>query len=291
MHLRRLAGDVTVVHVPFPTAEVGYLLSRPHGKLVVRYQSDVVRQAAAMRVYGPVLDAFLKRAAVILVASQPYLESSTTLAPHYDRCRVVPLGIVPAEYAAPSPNVVAELRERYGAEFVFFCGRHRYYKGLDILVRAAQSIAAPVVIGGDGPERLACERLAKQLGAGVHFVGSLSQDDLVAHLHACGVFVFPSVARSEAYGIAMLEAHVCGKPVVATRLGTGVEFVNEDDRTGVNVTPGDPDALAAAVNELLKAPERRSAMGQYAQQRVHEHFDAARIARAEYEIYREVIER
>jgi rhamnosyl/mannosyltransferase len=174
---------------------------------------------------------------------------------------------------------------------VFFCGRHRYYKGLDVLVRAAQSIGAPVIIGGDGPERLACERLAKQLGVNVQFVGALSHENLVAHLHACGVFVFPSVARSEAYGIAMLEAHVCGKPVVATQLGTGVEFVNEHDRTGVNVTAGDPDAFAAAVNQLMKDPERRSEMGQYAQQRVLTHFDAAHIARAEYEIYGEVIER
>ncbi len=287
-YMRRQSADVMVVHVPFPTAELGYLMARPDAALIVRYQSDIVRQAAAMRIYGPAFHAFLRKAKAILVASPQYLETSESLRPHRDRCHVVPLGIEPEDYSAPANSTIEALHERYGGEFVFFCGRHRYYKGLDVLADAASRIDAPVVIGGDGPERARCEALAKEGGGHVRFVGALSEEDLVAHLHACGLFAFPSVARSEAYGLSMLEAHVCGKPVVATKLGTGVEFVNEDGKTGVNVPPGDSAALADAINALMANPVRRAELGAYAKARVFESFTAERVAKMEFDLYQEV---
>lgn len=287
-HLRRVPADVVVVHVPNPTAEVGWLVASPKARLVVRYQSDVVRQASAMRFYAPVQQRFLDKADVIITTSQQYLETSTTLEPFKDRCRIIPLGILPEEFVRPSDDTIAELLRRYGGPYVLFSGRHRYYKGLENLVRASKRIQAPVVIAGDGPERKACEALARDLDAPVHFAGALNRDDLVAHLYGCDVFAFPSVARSEAYGISMLEAHACGKPVVATTLGTGVEFVNLHNQTGLNVPPRDPVALAEAINILLENPEQRRAMGEFARTRVETELHAEHIARREFEVYREI---
>ncbi|GMV93899.1 MAG: glycosyl transferase family 1 [Candidatus Hydrogenedentota bacterium] len=287
-HMRRIQADVVVVHVPNPTAEIGWLVSRPEAHLVVRYQSDVIRQASAMRYYAPIQRRFLDRAEVIITTSQQYLETSTTLEPFKDRCRIIPLGILPEDFLHPGDDTIAELRQRYGGPYVLFSGRHRYYKGLENLVRASKRIQAPVVIAGDGPERKACEALAKELEAPVHFAGALTREDLIAHLHGCEVFAFPSVARSEAYGISMLEAHACGKPVVATTLGTGVEFVNLHNQTGLNVPPRDPVALAEAINILLENPEQRRAMGEFARRRVETELHAEHIARREYEVYREI---
>ena len=289
-YLRRAKADIVVIHVPNPTAEVAYLLARPSGKLVVRYQSDVVRQKAAMRFYGPLQMKFLRKADIILAASDNYVETSQVLAPLRDRCRVIPLGILPEEFDNPDPDRVATLRERYGGGYVFFSGRHRYYKGLEYLVRAAATVKAPVVVAGDGPERASCETLACETGGRTFFTGALTQGDLVDHLHGCEIFAFPSVARSEAFGIAMLEAQACGKPVVATRLGTGVEFVNLDGKTGVNVPPRDPDALAEAINGLLDDPMRARAMGAFARKRVEQEFHAERVARAEFEVYQGLLE-
>jgi rhamnosyl/mannosyltransferase len=283
--LRRTRADVMVLHVPNPTAEIAWLLVRPRTKLVVRYHSDVVRQASAMFVYGPVQQWFLRTADLIIPTSQPYLDSSVTLQPHRERCRVVPMGIVPSDFDPPPEESIRRLRERYGRPFVFFCGQHRYYKGLDVLIRAARRIHAPVVVAGDGPERERCRQLSKAIGVNVAFPGELSQADLVAHLHACDVFAFPSIARSEAFGIAILEAHVCGKPVVATNLGTGVEFVNLDGQTGLNVPPNDADALSNGINALLDDPEMRRRYGEFARQRARTQFDAATIARIEFELY------
>jgi glycosyltransferase involved in cell wall biosynthesis len=286
LHMRRLRADVLVIHVPNPTAELGYLLARPPGKLIVRYHSDIVRQASAMKVYGPFQMKFLRQAAIILPTSQAYIETSETLRALREKCRAVPLGILPEEFSRPDPARIAALSAQYG-RFVLFSGRHRYYKGLEYLVRAGQQIKSRVVIAGEGPETARCKLLAQELGVNAAFPGALSHDDLVAHLHACDVFVFPSVARSEAFGISILEAHACGKPVVATRLGTGVEFANLDGRTGINVAPRDAEALASAVNALLEDESKRLAYGAFAKQRVETDFRADVVARREFEIYTE----
>lgn len=289
-HLRRCAGDVTVVHVPNPTAEVAWLLARPRSALIVRYQSDIVRQAAAFRVYGPVQMTFLAKAAKILVTSPQYLDTSPVLQQFRGKCEIVPLGILPEAFQEADAERVAALRDAYGGGYVLFSGRHRYYKGIEVLVRAAAHIDAPVVVAGDGPERARCQALAESLGVRVHFPGVLSHAELVAHLHGCEVFAFPSIARSEAYGLSMLEAHACGRPVVATRLGTGVEFVNQDGITGLNVPPNDPDALAAAINALLADSARRAHMGAAARRRVETELHAAHLARVEFDLYRETLE-
>ncbi len=289
VYMRRLSGDVMVVHSPNPTAELGWLLSRPRGALVVRYQSDVVRQASAMRVYRPFQQRFLRQAAMILPTSEQYVASSAVLQPLAEKCRIAPLGIIAEDYANPDAAQVQALQARYGAPFVFFCGVHRYYKGLPWLIRAAASIAAPVVIAGDGPERENNIALASELGVDIAFPGALSHEELTAYLHACAVFAFPSAERSEAFGLSILEAHACGTPAVATRLGTGVEFVNEHGKTGLNVPPKDADALAAAVNDLLENDAQRQEMGAYARERVRLVFDAETVARREYELYEEAV--
>lgn len=288
-YLRAQRPDVFVVHVPNPTAELSWLMARPKGTLVVRYHSDVVRQAAAMRLYRPFLMKFLRQAAIIIPTSEPYLRTSEILREVADRCRVVPLGIVTEDFAQPDESRVTALRAAYGGDFVLFSGMHRYYKGIPWLVRAAAQVKKRVVIAGDGPEREGCMQLARELGVDIAFPGQLSHEELVAHLHACAVFAFPSVARSEAFGISIMEAHTCGKPVVATTLGTGVEFINEHGRTGLNVRPQDAEALAHALNTFLDDPERRAGMGAYAKARIAERFTAEQVAREEFALYEEAL--
>jgi rhamnosyl/mannosyltransferase len=288
-YLRGTDADVVVLHVPNPTAELSWLIAPPRGILVVRYHSDVVRQARSMTVYRPFQQRFLGRAALILPTSTQYRDSSPSLAPFLGRCRVVPLGIVPEDFGTPAPEQVRTLQSRYGGPFVLFTGRHRYYKGLPWLVEAARDIATPVVIAGDGPAGRGVRELARSMGVPVHFPGHLTHGELVAHLHACELLAFPSVERSEAFGMSIMEAHCCGKPVVATELGTGVEFINQHGKTGLNVPPRDATALAGAVNRLLADADARRAMGEYASARIRREFDARALAEVEFSFYREAL--
>ncbi len=70
----------------------------------------------------------------------------------------------------------------------------------------------------------------------------------------------------------MVEMMAAGLPVVCTELGTGTTFVNRDGETGLVVRPGDPGALAAAINSLLGDEALRARLGAGATRRVHAQF-------------------
>ena len=83
-----------------------------------------------------------------------------------------------------------------------------------------------------------------------------------------------------------LEAMACGKPCVSTSLPTGVPFVNEDGKTGIIVSPKDPQALAKAINILLDNPALREKYGKYAKERVKREFAREAMVHRIMEVYR-----
>src|SRR5258708_1547404 len=135
-------------------------------------------------------------------------------------------------------------------------------------------VAATLLLIGDGPLRHSLEKLAHEAGVAgqVEFLGEMQPRDIVPYYHAADLFVLPSIARSEAFGIVQLEAMACGKPVVNTSLDSGVPCVSLHGTTGLTVPPNDSLALAGAINKLLDDSELREAYGQAARVRVDEEF-------------------
>jgi glycosyltransferase involved in cell wall biosynthesis len=86
-----------------------------------------------------------------------------------------------------------------------------------------------------------------------------------------------------------LEAMHCGKPVVATRLGTGVEYVTLDSVTGLLVEPGSVEALTAALNRLIGDAALRARLGAAGRQRVAEEFSVRQMIDKTVDIYRRVL--
>jgi glycosyltransferase involved in cell wall biosynthesis len=193
---------------------------------------------------------------------------------------VVPFGIDLDGFALRIGEVdqVQELRRRHGERIILFLGVLRYYKGLDVLIRAMARVTGRLLIAGRGPKRADLEALTRELGLAdrVTFLGEVSESERRLLLHACDVFALPSIDRSEAFGIAQLEAMACGKPVVSSDLPTGVRLVNQDGVTGMLVLPGNPDALAGALNTLLEDDALRTGLGKAARLRVEQEFTAER---------------
>ena len=130
--------------------------------------------------------------------------------------------------------------------------------------RAALSDDCVVLIGGEGELLPVYRKLiaARGLGDKVHLLGHVRGADLPSHVEACDVFCMPSTVRAEAYGVAMVEAMVMGKPIVATDIaGSGVPWVNVHGQTGLNVPVREPAALADALHELLADADLRRRMG------------------------------
>ena len=112
----------------------------------------------------------------------------------------------------------------------------------------------------------------RKLQKKVTFLGEIDNQSLVNYLYASEVFVLPSIFRSEAFGISMLEAMACGVPVISTELGTGTSFVNLHQKTGLVVKPADAESLADALKILLSDSALRMTLGQNAKQRVENLF-------------------
>src|SRR5208283_126499 len=136
-----------------------------------------------------------------------------------------------------------------------------YYKGFEYLIQAMKDIDATLIIVGDGPEYTRLEDCAWQAGVRSRVVFAGWVRDLRPYYHAASVFVLPSIARSEAFGLVQLEAMAAGKPVVNTALMSGVPFVSQDGLTGITVPPCDPEALSAALNRLLGDAALRESYG------------------------------
>jgi glycosyltransferase involved in cell wall biosynthesis len=265
--LRRMQADIVHLHMPNPLGELSVLMDRKR-PLVCSYHADVVRQARVAPLYRPMVQACLGRAAEVIVGSRRLAQNSMFLGRHGAGATVLPY-FVDTEHYSPSrvnDQDRARLRARYGGPIVLAVARLVYYKGLDILIEAARSLQASVVIVGDGP--LATElRGQARTCENVHFVGPVSDDELVLHFAAADCFVLPSTSRAESFGIAALEAQAMGTPAVVTDVGTGtVEAINPG-QTGLVVQPGDPAALAGAIQEILADPARRETMGRRARER------------------------
>ncbi len=165
-------------------------------------------------------------------------------------------------------------------------------KGVDVLIEAVARLAGlhpslVLCIAGSGPERAALDGRSRRLGVGdrVRFLGERSDvGDLLA---ACDLFTHPS--RSEGLGVAVLEAMCAGRAVVASAVG-GLRDLIEDGRCGVLVPPGDSEALAAAIGELLADPARRERLASAACERVGERHSPGPMIQAYERLYRSLLD-
>ncbi|HYG44144.1 MAG TPA: glycosyltransferase [Bordetella sp.] len=291
-HFRRELADTDLLHLhfPWPFADLCYLAQGAGIPAVVTYHSDVVNQVRLNKLYAPLRDRMLARVIRIVVTAPGMIESSPVLHRWRDKIDMIPLGIERL-VSAPSDEARArEFHERFGPRFFLFLGVLRYYKGLHTLLDALKGRDYPVVLAGDGPELSTLRLKAQQLGLhNVHFLGAVSEDDKRVLLKAAYGFVFPSHLRSEAFGLALVEAAQQGTPMISCEIGTGTSFVNAHGETGLVVAPEQPRALGAALDRFWNEPEQVRQWGQHAYRRYETRFTAARMAGSYLECYERVL--
>ena len=213
-----------------------------------------------------------------------------------DRVRVIRNGIDTAEYA---PDPATDVLDAYGVDAarpsVIFVGRITRQKGVPVLLRAAAAMdpAAQLVLCAgqpDTPELAAeVEGLVADLRAtrsGVIWIPEMLPKRAVIQLltHAT-VFACPSLY--EPLGIVNLEAMACGTAVVASAVG-GIPEVVSNGETGLLVPPGDPVALAGALNTLIADPGRAAALGRAGRDRAVAEFGWQAVAAQTAHLYAEL---
>ena len=208
----------------------------------------------------------------IVIAASPFI-ASLVMARHRveaARLRIIPRGVDPAVFdpAAVAPDRVARLAAAWrlpaGVPVVMLPGRLTAWKGQGVLIEAMALLsrrdAVCVLVGADqGRHRYIGQllRRAERLGLGDRLRLAGHAEDMPAALALADVVVHASTTP-EAFGRVVIEAQAMARPVIAADLGGPVDTVAHG-LTGWRVTPGNPVALAAAIDEVLALPPDRLA--------------------------------
>lgn len=288
--------DLTILHYPFfggaePLACAKRLTGI--GKLAVVYHMDVVGKGPLRWFFKAhtalCMPRVLDAADAVIVTSIDYVEhgnAKRSFDRHKEKFYALPPSVDSTRF---SPGEKPKgLLARYGIgadeQVILFVGgldAAHYFKGVPSLLSAltASALAGTrLVIVGDGALREGFERTAKDLGIDrrVTFAGSVSEDELPSHYRLADVFAFPSVDKSEAFGIAALEAMSSGVPAVASDLA-GVRTIVRNSVTGRTIRPGSVSSLIGALKGLLGDDRVRQEYGRNARKMVEEGYtDAVR---------------
>lgn len=248
--------DIIHIHHPDPMAALALFFSNTQAKIILHWHSDIVRQKVLLRFYSPLQDWLLKRSDLIFVTTPNYASHSKYLKKYISKIRVVPIGIDPDELKT-TEALSLDLKQKYkNKKIIFSLGRFCYYKGFEYLIESAKYLDDNyiIIIGGDGYLRHKYEKIIARyrLQSKVILPGKLSEYEKANYLIACDVFCLSSIEKSEAFGIVQIEAMCKGRPVVATMIeGSGVDWVNQDGVSGLNVIPRNPNELAKAFELII----------------------------------------
>ncbi|MBK1718865.1 glycosyl transferase family 1 [Thiocystis violacea] len=294
-----------LLHLHLPNTSAFWALALPSARRlpwVIHWHSDVVastldpRLRLAYRLYRPFEQRLLATSRKIIATSPPYLHSSPALAPWLERCEVVPLGLDPARIPEPAPEARNRAETIWGdGRFrVLAIGRLTYYKGHEILIQAASALpdTRVLIVGtGDLGERLAALIRSLGLQGRVDLLGYQPEPMLNALLASCDLLCLPSIERTEAFGLVLLEAMRFGKPVVVSDIpGSGTGWVVDQAANGLLTPPGDPTSLAERLGRLGEHPEQRRRFGEAGARALRRTFGIGAIAGEMARIYAETID-
>jgi len=277
LRVRRAARDADIVHTHLVHADVyGAFGAR---RLVSTKHNDDPFRAGAFRF---VERALARRAARIIAITESLARFQVErVGLPRDKVEVIHYGLdaVPPAWGTNPPDPVP-----LDARVLLAVCRLEPQKGVDVAIRALRDVpGAHLVVLGEGPQRAELERLARELDVPVYLPGRVP--DVTAWMRRADVLVHP--ARWEGFGLALLEAMLASRPVVATRVSSIPEIV-VDGETGLLVPPDDPAALASALNRVLADP---AGYGERGQERARAEFSVARMADRTVGVYETALQR
>ncbi len=293
-HLARIRPDLVHAYGLRPSLLVRILPRRP----------VLVQRIASVDAHRPGWQAFLDRWTARRVdryianseAGARFLIDERGLA--HPRIEVILNGIEVETFAAAATTrrraVRSALQIDPATAVVLTVANLRPPKGLDTLVAGAAKLDAMRsagdrllwLIAGEGPLAESLQRDLEQHGLGNRFRLLGFRRDIPDLLAAADIFCLTS--RREGMPVSILEAMAGGRPVVATDVG-GVRELVVDGETGLIVPPGDPEALAHALAELLADPERRARLGAAGQTRARSRHTIERAAEATTRVYNQAL--
>lgn len=303
----KLSGfDLVHIHYPFFGGAEWMLLIKwafiRSPKIVLSYHMDVIGDGALklfFKGYGnTVLPLLVKNADALILSSRDYGETSLISRyliqkPVYD----IPYG-VSEQYHPKQKNetLVSRLNISAGDTVVLFVGgmdRAHYFKGVSNLILAVSRLnnrRIKLILIGNGDMIPVYMKKAKEEGMKDQaiFISGVTDQDLPDFYNLADLTVLPSVNRSEAFGIVILEAMACGRPVIASSL-PGVRSLIDDHHDGLLTIPGDVEDLTEKLKFLVDHSELRDQYGLNGFKKIEEQFRWKFVIEKVRSVYRELL--
>ena len=252
---KRICHDTDILHFhfPWPTAEMLALGCRVNRPMLTTFHCDIFKARLLKPLYLPIIRQYLKRVDTICVTSRHVADSTGYLAGFKDKIKEVPLCLNEKRFSGLNgPDSHVHSLVENCRPYALFTGVLRWYKGLDVLLAAAEKIPHHIIIVGKGPLYGRIRNLVNKKNLRhVHLIGFQPDRNLKYLIKNSRLMVLPSTTAAEAFGQVLLEGLYFSRPLVSTRLGTGTSIVNRHNHTGLEVRPGCPDELANAVNRIM----------------------------------------
>jgi teichuronic acid biosynthesis glycosyltransferase TuaC len=255
---RQFTPDLIHAHTAYPdgfaAVKLGQALHRPvvvtlHGGDVnVHFRRYLWRRMGLWALSG---------ARQVIAVSYSLRRKAVDYGVETPKVTVIPNGVDVTRFApVPRAEALRQLGLNDDGARVLYVGGIERSKGIGFLLKAAKMVLGGVnrpvefVLIGDGAYKERAMLLAQEVGitTAVRFVEKRPNQDIPLWINACDLLVLPSL--SEGFGVVLIEAMACGKPVVSTRCGGPEDIVTPE--TGLLVAPGDEAALAEAMDRILK---------------------------------------
>lgn len=278
---------------------VGSLVSFLVRKPLVYHLHDVINASHFSRFNRRLLVSLSNwRAARVICNSQATREAFVAAGGKHEKTAVVYNGfnLVDFKEAKCNPHHLKSELGSGGHPVALIAGRLAEWKGQHVFIEAVAKVdglhgwivGEALFTEEDRAYAASLKALVKQLNLEdrIHFLGF--RNDLPALYHACDVVVHCSTAP-EPFGRVIVEGMLCGKPVIATRHGGAVEII-ADGKTGILVEPGDPSALAEALEIILNQPDKVAELAITGQQSAMERFALETVQQQIRQVVEEVIQ-
>ncbi|TSC96066.1 MAG: Glycosyl transferase group 1 [Parcubacteria group bacterium Athens1014_10] len=285
--------DLIHLHYPFfGAAELINFFGKP---IVLQYHMDVVGKGLLGSFFKFhtkfVAPRIIKKADLIICSSFDYIKNSNIdgyFQKKTDKFREMPFGTDLNIFKPEEKNLSLLVKHNLNKEnkIILFVGgldKAHYFKGVDKLLQAGAKLLKKeeklkLLIVGEGDLKNSYKKLSEDLGVSknVVFAGRVSNEDLPEYYNLADIFCLPSTDKSEAFGIVLLEAMACAKPIVASDL-PGVRTVINDGETGLLAAPGETEDLADKLAILLQDKNKRKEFGLAGRKKVEEKYDWRKI--------------
>ncbi|MFH1231926.1 MAG: glycosyltransferase family 4 protein [Planctomycetota bacterium] len=274
----KLAGVPFVIHSPHGHIFSGNIPNVPKNSFLLKCLLTLERFTALFT------DKFI---------TPTYIEKKEELAlgiGHHNKFVVIPNGVELNRFENQAIDPIVKRKElglTPDNKAICTVARLSEEKGIHYLIEALPLIIKEIplvklILVGEGPLRKIIEQKAKEKGVFSNVIFLDSSPDIAGILSASDIFVLPSLY--EAFGLALVEAMIMRKPIIATRVG-GIPEVIKDGWTGVLVSPADSNALAHNILSVLKNKSLQQSLGQSAYQYAKEHFDVEQMVNKTEELY------